>query len=341
MRRLERLADAEREGLPEFLACLAEGERRGAHLDAGFPSLFEYCVGRLRLSEGAAAQRVYAARAAARYPEIYASLRDGELTVSGVARLAPHLDAANAAAILGRARGRRQREIEALIVELVASKERVSSVERDDGDAQSELSFETRRDDGQEKETDGPAEAPGTGGDHGSPREGARSVGPGAASSRARDVIRLEAPGVVRVSFQADAALRGKLELARAFLGRRHDGRLESVLSLVLDDYIARHDPARWGAGVRARGAGKARAASRRVPREVKAVVWRRHGGRCAFVAPDGARCAARERLEYDHARPWALGGTSDDAANIRLLCRAHNLRAARRIFGTRVPGAR
>jgi hypothetical protein len=154
-------------------------------------------------------------------------------------------------------------------------------------------------------------------------------------------LIRHQAAGAVRIAFTADEALLSRLELARALLGRRHDGRLESVLSLVLDDYIARHDPTRWGAGVRARGAGKASGSSRRVPREVKAAVWRRDGGRCAFVATDGTRCAARERLEYDHARPWALGGASDDAANIRLLCRAHNLRAARKMFGARVPGGR
>jgi hypothetical protein len=39
--------------------------------------------------------------------------------------------------------------------------------------------------------------------------------------------------------------------------------------------------------------------------------------------------------LEFDHVRPWALGGSSGDAANVRLLCRVHNRLEARRIFGS------
>jgi len=38
--------------------------------------------------------------------------------------------------------------------------------------------------------------------------------------------------------------------------------------------------------------------------------------------------------LEYDHIRPLSLGGRSDDPANVRLLCRAHNALEARRILG-------
>lgn len=43
---------------------------------------------------------------------------------------------------------------------------------------------------------------------------------------------------------------------------------------------------------------------------------------------------ARRRCLEYDHRRPFALGGSSDDAENIRLLCRAHNRLHAEYAFG-------
>ncbi|MDE2143013.1 MAG: HNH endonuclease [Elusimicrobia bacterium] len=38
--------------------------------------------------------------------------------------------------------------------------------------------------------------------------------------------------------------------------------------------------------------------------------------------------------MEFDHVTPRASGGPSDDPANLRLLCRAHNDLEARRIFG-------
>ncbi|MDE2291834.1 MAG: HNH endonuclease [Elusimicrobia bacterium] len=75
-------------------------------------------------------------------------------------------------------------------------------------------------------------------------------------------------------------------------------------------------------------------ARSRRVPRWVKDAVWRRDGGRCAFVSEDGRRCGCAEWLEFDHVVPFALGGLSDDPANVRLLCRTHNQAAARAVFG-------
>jgi hypothetical protein len=75
---------------------------------------------------------------------------------------------------------------------------------------------------------------------------------------------------------------------------------------------------------------GAAAPGSRRVPEWVKDLVWKRDGGRCAFVAGDGRRCEATAFLQYDHATPFALGGASDEPGNIRLLCAAHNQLAAR-----------
>jgi Holliday junction resolvasome RuvABC ATP-dependent DNA helicase subunit len=50
---------------------------------------------------------------------------------------------------------------------------------------------------------------------------------------------------------------------------------------------------------------------------EVRREVWRRDGGKCV-------KCGSRERLEYDHIIPVALGG-SNTARNIELLCEACN----------------
>jgi 5-methylcytosine-specific restriction endonuclease McrA len=47
----------------------------------------------------------------------------------------------------------------------------------------------------------------------------------------------------------------------------------------------------------------------------------------------EGRRCNATHHLQLDHIVPWARGGAST-VSNIRLLCRQHNLHAARRSFG-------
>lgn len=58
---------------------------------------------------------------------------------------------------------------------------------------------------------------------------------------------------------------------------------------------------------------------SRLIPSHVKLEVWRRDGGRCV-------RCGAETNLHFDHILPFSKGGTSENAANIQLLCQDHNL---------------
>jgi len=72
---------------------------------------------------------------------------------------------------------------------------------------------------------------------------------------------------------------------------------------------------------------------SRHVPADTRAAVLDRDGHRCTFVAPDGTCCNATRNLEIDHVQPFALGG-SHEAENLRVLCAAHNRRAAERVFG-------
>ncbi|MCA9726388.1 MAG: HNH endonuclease [Candidatus Eisenbacteria bacterium] len=80
------------------------------------------------------------------------------------------------------------------------------------------------------------------------------------------------------------------------------------------------------------------------VPLRVRDQVFVRDGFQCTFVGPEG-RCPERRGLEIDHRDPVARGGT-DDPANLRVLCRAHNQLMAERAFGaefmrTRVAGER
>jgi len=266
-------------------------------------------------------RRIYSARAASRFPALYVMIRSAELSLTAVSRLEPHLTAVNFDSVVSRAAGKRQREIEAIIVELVAEK-KTAEIKHEPEDSAPMTAEIPLFEDVSEAAL---------------PSSSAVSAPPRApAVERPRDTVRLEAPGVVRVSFQASEKLRRDLERLKELLKRSCEtGRLEEILERVVGDFLARNDPARRRAATQR---PPRRRQTRRIPRWVKDRVWRRDEGRCSFASPDGNRCTARSGLELDHVVPWARGGASDDPANVRLLCRAHNLFHARRTFGAKVP---
>jgi len=63
----------------------------------------------------------------------------------------------------------------------------------------------------------------------------------------------------------------------------------------------------------------------RLVPSEVKKEVWKRDGGKCVI-------CGDTKNLHFDHDLPFAKGGTSLTAKNVRLLCMSHNLAKSAKI---------
>jgi hypothetical protein len=75
----------------------------------------------------------------------------------------------------------------------------------------------------------------------------------------------------------------------------------------------------------------------RYIPAAVKREVYHRDQGQCCYVDPKtGKKCGATRYLQYDHVQPFALGGSSVEAGNIRLLCRVHNKLASDVVFGKR-----
>ena len=69
------------------------------------------------------------------------------------------------------------------------------------------------------------------------------------------------------------------------------------------------------------------------VPAKVKREVVRRDEGKCQWKAADGGVCGATVRLEIDHVIPRGKGGPST-VENCRILCKSHNLEAARQVYG-------
>lgn len=110
-------------------------------------------------------------------------------------------------------------------------------------------------------------------------------------------------------------------------------GDLESILAFALDVVLEKMDPVRRrpaaGASPAPRAAEKE---TRRVPEWVRRIVRQRDHDRCSFVSSEGVRCEERRLVQFDHIKPWSLGGKSDDPKNIRQLCGAHNRWLARKM---------
>lgn len=81
------LAERERRITLELLAHFREIEARGLHLDRGYPSLYEYAVRELKLSEGAAYRRVQAMQLLKDIPEAEGEISSGKLSLTTAAKV--------------------------------------------------------------------------------------------------------------------------------------------------------------------------------------------------------------------------------------------------------------
>lgn len=301
LERSDALVERERREVACLLAVIGEVDRRRLHLWVGYSTMFEYCVGRWKYSRDDAYRRLHAARACRRHPQAYAMIQEGSMTISALATLEPFLADHGGLALIEKAKGLGRREIEQLVAAL-APRPDTKDVVR----ALPLAPLPT-------------AEAPAaqTGGQPSPPSIPA--VPP------PRDHMEVTAPRRVLFSFTGSEELRSALRRVGEILWHKHPfARLEDLILELARDFLSRHDPQRKLKLAEPKPVREEQ--TRRVPQWVRDRVWKRDGGRCAFTGTGGRRCEETRGLELDHVEPWSQGGSSDDPANIRLLCRAHNL---------------
>jgi hypothetical protein len=98
-----------------LLVHLGEVEARGLHRTRGCSSLYAYCVYDIRLSEDAAVRRVTAARLVRQFPALLEAIAAGELHLTGLLMLGPHLTRDNHLEVLASAKHRTKKEIATLV----------------------------------------------------------------------------------------------------------------------------------------------------------------------------------------------------------------------------------
>src|SRR6187431_1281471 len=118
LRSTRRLVGASNKLFAELLLHLAEVETRGIHRTRACASLYTYCIYELRMSEDAAARRSSAARLVKRFPLLFDAIASGELHLTGLLMLGPHLTPENHVEVLARAKFRTKKEIAKLVREL-------------------------------------------------------------------------------------------------------------------------------------------------------------------------------------------------------------------------------
>jgi 5-methylcytosine-specific restriction endonuclease McrA len=73
---------------------------------------------------------------------------------------------------------------------------------------------------------------------------------------------------------------------------------------------------------------------SRHIPAVVRDAVYKRDGGRCTFVGPNGKRCHSTWDLEFHHDSTPFGGRGRHSVENLMLLCSAHNKLEAEKEYG-------
>lgn len=307
--KVEAFAETERFSLIDLIIHLGELDQRDACQKKGYSSVFAYLTRRLGFAESDAIRRVRTARAARKYPSILRMLAGGELHMVSVAMLEPLLTPENHERLLRRASRRSSREVERMVAELAPAtaepRDRIRVLPPTTTVAPDPHSQNTL-----------PPKVPS------SLELVPRTTPDAAAIQEDRRVV---------FTFAAGEQVQSWFEEARDLLRHRFPtGRMEEVVGEALRRLVEDERP---GKPVRSHMAPTT-PESHHIPKWIKDEVWRRDMGRCAYMGPDGNRCGETAWLEFDHAIPWAMGGASNDPANIRLLCKAHNQSEARRIFG-------
>ena len=324
------VAERERRNLAAALIALGEYGYRRLYREQGYYSLFEYCLRVLKYDESAAYRHITAARVVRQYPDALPLVASGELTLTSLLILSPVLTSENRTQMFQNSRGKSRRELETIVAGLCPLPPRMDFVRTVPVPPPSWGSLDS-------VPPSSAAEQPAS----------AAGIIPSAPPREWQAVMPLSLERV-RIGFDAAISMTRLVDRAKQVLRHKYpQGRLEDIFHEALRLLLDRKDPQRRlelknAAPPRARAAGEPKSrlpraikAGRYVPARVKEAVWQRDDGRCAWRFDDGTVCGSRDWIEYDHVRPFAKGGRSDSARNIRLLCRLHNGLAAAAVFGT------
>jgi len=321
----------ERGALSRVLALMAEFDARRLYLPAAHPTMYDYCVRALRMSEDRACKRIRAARLVRRFPGILDRIADGRLGLSGLLLLAPRLTPELADELLDAAVDRTRSQLEEWLAARFPRPDVPTSLVAGPGGCATAPTPACPPHDSSPAQVVGNPSAPGR--MNGAAGETAEASEPSARIAPL-SAGRYELRGTLSQDMHA------RLMRAREMLSHSlPSGDPMEVLDRALTVLLSHLEKRRYGSSEQSRRPRMSTRA-RHIPTEVRRRVSERDGNRCTFTNASGERCHETRFLEFDHVRPLALGGATEPG-NLRLLCRAHNRYEAERVLGREHVAAR
>ncbi|MBS2014030.1 MAG: HNH endonuclease [Deltaproteobacteria bacterium] len=291
-------------------------EDRGLHLRAACDSMWSFCTQRLGMSHGETSRRLHAAKLVRRFPSLLGRIERGEIHLSSLKILGRFLDASNLDALLEAARGKSKLEVQELVARLFPRPD-APEIVIEQTTSPLHASSRTQAD---------PASLPCS-----STQTAEARPSPGAPLRNAR--IEPLSGTTYLVQMTLSKAGWDDLQRVKELMSHRlPNGSTVEIVEAALKHLRERLEKERLGKSSRPR-AQRRSSKPGHIDQATRREVFERDGVRCAFVDAEGRRCTSRTRLELDHIVPRARGG-SDEASNLRVTCRAHNLHLAEEAFG-------
>ena len=292
----KRAAQKEKQSTLELLQYLIQVDERRAYATLSCSSLFEYVVKVLGYSESQAAERVNSVRLMRTIPEVEDKIKEGSLSMTTASQVQRHLRQEKKA-------GNPLNQTETL--ELIES-----CVGQSKREVEKTLLSQTSQE-----------------------------------AKIMQEKIREVTPELTELKFLVSESTFQKLNEVKNLVGNES---IQIIFDQALDALIEKSKKKKGRATAHATSqvtesvpatlpakekSKKAKASSQERSRFIsihdKRFINQRAGDQCEHVDPiTQIRCTSRYRLELDHIHPFTLGG-SNAASNLRLLCRAHNLKAA------------
>lgn len=316
-RSAEKLVVAEHGNIARLIAHIAEMSARKAALELGYKNLFDYCVRRLNLSEGAVPARMHVANVSRKFPQLLAALAENEISLTVASLLAPHVNEDNVDQLISDCAGKTRKATEEYLVAIKPKPVFEPSIRRVPERAATSPPPEP-------KAPPAPRPAPPT-----------KSSPP---------VLEPARPEVFNFRFAADREFKDKLERLAEVLGVENPQQnMAKLFEKALDIALDKKDPKKKLERRQKREKAKSRsneiprnehpATSRYIPSEVSERVHARGDYRCEHRGPGGTRCPSRTGLQMEHVRPFGIYRSHDERF-LKLLCPQHNRLAAERVYG-------
>ena len=319
-RSAQKLVLAENGNIAKLIAHIAEMSTRKAALELGYKNMFDYCVRRLNLSEGAVPARIHVANVSRRFPQLLVALAENRISLTVTSLLAPRVSEDNVDKLISDCAGMTRKETEEYLVALRPKRVFEPSIRKRPQPA-------------------APPSRPAK------PTPKAPAPPVDAAPKKSAPILEPARPDEYNFRFAADRGFKDKFERLAEVLGVENAQKhMAEILEKALDIALEKKDPKKKLERRQKRAKAKSSlneitktdepAKSRYITSEVSERVHARAGYQCEYEAADGRRCSSRTGLQIEHVRPFGIFRSNDERF-LGLLCAAHNGLAAERVYGT------